>query len=177
MDSIFVCSFILHSQKSAGLPFTPAPRETEADATGNVKTRDRQLKERVYLAVKTDAEGNKSGSRWTLPSAIAQNDETLLATAERAVSEALGKDLTLWCPSNAPMTVNFRVYNKHLPEEFRMNYYGEKIFYYRVQYDSGDVDEGALKADDYAWLTREEMTERVEEERGKHQAKFFHYML
>jgi hypothetical protein len=58
-----------------------------------------------------------------------------------------------------------------------MNYYGEKIFYYRVQYDSGDVDEGALKADDYAWLTREEMTERVEEERGKHQAKFFHYML
>ncbi|KAL7539987.1 hypothetical protein ACHAXR_010655 [Thalassiosira sp. AJA248-18] len=161
----------------AMLPFTPAPRETEADATGDVKTRDRQLKDRVYLTIKTDAEGNKSGPRWTLPSAIASNDETLLATAERAVSESVGKDLALWCPSNAPMTMNFRVYNKNLPEEVRGNYYGEKIFYYRVQYDNGDVDEKALKADDYAWLTREEVVERVTEERGAHQAKFYHYML
>mmetsp|Transcript_5508 Transcript_5508/g.11973 ORF Transcript_5508/g.11973 Transcript_5508/m.11973 type:complete len:385 (+) Transcript_5508:171-1325(+) len=162
----------------AGLPFQIAPRETEADATGNVKTRDRQLKTRVYLAHRTDAEGNKSGPRWTLPSALASNDETLLQTAQRAVSASFGKDLELWCPSNAPMTVNFRVYNKNLPESFREGYYGEKIFYYRVQHDQGDVDESSLgNGEDYAWLTREEMVERVEEERGKHQAKFFHYML
>ena len=43
--------------------------------------------------------------------------------------------------------------------------------------DGGDVDEAAMKADDYAWLTREEVVDRIEEERGKHQAKFFHYML
>lgn len=162
----------------AGLPFKVAPRETEHDVSGNVKTRDRQLKERVYLTMKTDAEGTKSGPRWTLPSAIAQSDETLLETAQRAVSSSVGKDLVLWCPSNAPMTVNFRVYNKNLPEEFRGNYYGEKILYYRVQYDHGDVDESAVKTEeDYAWLTREEIVDRVGEERGKHQAKFFHYML
>mmetsp|Transcript_55947 Transcript_55947/g.118965 ORF Transcript_55947/g.118965 Transcript_55947/m.118965 type:complete len:364 (+) Transcript_55947:82-1173(+) len=162
----------------ANLPFTPAPRETEADATGDVRTRDRQLKTRAYLALRTDAEGNRSGPRWTFPSAVLQQDDTMLETAQRAVSDAVGTDLVLWCPSNAPMTVNFRVYNKNLPEAFRENYYGEKIFYYRVQYDHGDVDEGAVKAgEDYAWLTREEMVERVEGERGKHQAKFFHYML
>lgn len=163
----------------AGLPFTPAPRETEADASGDVKTLDRQLKTRLYLTIKSNTEGNLSGSRWTLPSALAAKDESLLAAAERAVSESVGSDLKLWCPSNAPMAVNMRVYNNKLPESFRENYFGEKIFYYRVQYDNtgGDVDEAALNADDYAWLAREEIVERIEEERGKHQAKFFHYML
>ena len=95
------------------------------------------------------------------------------------MSESVGADLGLWCPSNAPMTVNFREFGPNLPEEFRENYFGEKIYYYRVQWSQGDVDEAAVKknAVDWGWLTREEITERVEEERGKHQAKFFHYML
>ena len=165
---------------SAALPFTPAPRETEADATGNIQTRDRQLKTSVFLGIKTNSEGNKSGPRWTLPSAIPTADETLLQTAQRAVEEVAGKELGLWCPSNAPMTVNFRVYNKNLPEDVRGNYYGEKIFYYRVQHDNGDVNEKTLKkggVEDWGWLAKEEMVERVTEERGEHQAKFFHYML
>lgn len=161
----------------AGLPFTPAPRETEADANGDIKTRDRQLKTSVFLGIKSDAEGNKDGARWTLPSALSQNDETLLETAKRAVSDVVGKDLVLWCPSNAPMAVNFRVYNKNLPEDFRGNYYGEKTLYYRVQHDSGDVDETAVKADDWGWLTNDEIVEKVTEERGKHQATFFKYIL
>eukprot|EP00956_Cyclotella_meneghiniana_P015182 scaffold23035_cov73-Cyclotella_meneghiniana.AAC.8 len=163
----------------AGLPFTPAPRETEHDESGNVKTLDRRLKERVYLTVRA-CEGNKNGPRWTLPSVIPENDETLLQAAQRAVSVAAGDDLVLWCPGNAPMAVNFRQYNKNLPEDFRQNYYGEKILYYRVQHDSGDIDESVcLKngAKDYAWLTREEVVEVVGKERGDHQAKFFHYIL
>jgi len=162
----------------AGLPFTPAPRETEADATGFYQTRDRELKTRVYLAIKSDAEGNRSGPRWTLPSAIVRSDETMLQAAQRAVAECAGKDLELWCPGNAPMTVNYRVYGKNLPEEVKGGFVGEKIFYYRVQHDSGDVDEEQIKAaEDWGWLTRGEIVERVEGERGKHQAKFFHYML
>ena len=165
---------------TAGLPFTPAPRETEADATGNVKTRDRQLKTSVFLGIKSNAEGNTSGSRWTLPSAIPTPDETLLQAAQRAVKDVAGKELSIWCPSNAPMTINFRVYNKNLPEEIKGNYYGEKIFYYRVQYDTGDINEQMLKkanVDDWGWLAKEEMVEKVTEERGAHQAKFFNYML
>ena len=91
-----------------------------------------------------------------------------------------GENLTLWCPGHAPMAVNFRVYSKNMPEEFTQNYYGEKIFYYRVQYDSGDVDENVCLKNgmkDYAWLTREEIVERITEERGANQAKLFHYML
>lgn len=168
------------------MPFTPAPRETEADATGFLQTRNRQLKTSAFLAIKTNAENTLSGeSRWTLPSALADphTDTTLLEVAKRAVSNVAGKELELWCPSNAPMAVNLRVYNKNMPEEFRMNYFGEKIFYYRVQHDRGDVNLEALKkaegggVNDWGWLTKEEIVERVTEERGKHQAKFFHYML
>ena len=133
----------------------------------------------MYLTVKA-CEGNKNGPRWTLPSVIPENDETLLQAAQRAVSVAAGDDLVLWCPGNAPMAINFRQYNKNLSEDFRQNYYGEKILYFRVQHDSGDVDESVcLKngAKDYAWLTREEVVEVVGKERGEHQAKFFHYML
>ena len=96
------------------------------------------------------------------------------------MSNAAGDKLELWCPGNAPMAMNYRVYNKKMSEDLRENYFGEKIFYYRVQWDTGDVDEGAcLKggAEDWAWLTREEVVERVGKERGEHQAKFFHYML
>ena len=171
---------------TAGLPFTPAPRETEADATGFLQTRDRQLKTSVFLAIKTSAEKTLSGmARWTLPSALANTDTdtTLLEVAQRAVSNVAGQELQLWCPSNAPMAVNLRVYNKNMPEEFRMNYFGEKIFYYRVQHDRGDVRLEALKkaegggVEDWGWMTKEEIVEKVTEERGKHQSKFFHYML
>jgi large subunit ribosomal protein L46 len=168
------------SQIIAELPFTPAPRETEHDHSGNVKTLDRQLKTRVYLTVQTDKEGNRDGPRWTLPSVIPTHEETLLQAAQRAVKDAAGETLTLWCPGNAPMAVNFRPYTKNMSEDFTQNYYGEKIFYYRVQYDHGELDEGAYLKNgikDYAWLSKEEMVERVVVERGEHQAKFFKYML
>ncbi|KAL3808247.1 hypothetical protein ACHAXA_006523 [Cyclostephanos tholiformis] len=168
----------------AGLPFTPAPRETEADATGDVRTRNRKLKTSVFLAIRSNVEGNASGPRWTLPSAFAStsDDETLLDTAKRAVVETAGSELKLWCPGNAPMAVNLRVYNNNLPAEFRGDYYGEKVFYYRVQHDSGDVNAETIVrtgggVDDWGWLSKEEIVDRVKGERGKHQAKFFHYML
>ena len=165
---------------SDGLPFTPAPRETEHDHSGNVKTLDRRLKQRLYLTVQSQAEGNLNGPRWTLPSVIPRNDETLLEAARRAVATVVGESLTLYCPGNAPMAVNLRTYTKNMPGDFTENYFGEKIFYYRVQYDQGDLDEGVFEKsgmNDYAWLTKDEIVERMEKERGVHQSKFFHYML
>jgi large subunit ribosomal protein L46 len=199
------------------LPFTPAPRETEADKTGNIHTLDRQLKTSVFLAIQSTNEGTMSNiPRWTLPSAIATStDDTLLAVAQRAVTNVAGPNLKIWCPGNAPMAVNLRVYNPKLPTEFRENYYGERIYYYRVQHDSGDVSNDVILSSsssksseaasiaasskkgkkkkeeevvvveekkgndisDWGWLSKNEIVERVEGERGKHQAKFFHYML
>eukprot|EP00550_Attheya_septentrionalis_P004733 CAMPEP_0198293708 /NCGR_PEP_ID=MMETSP1449-20131203/18513_1 /TAXON_ID=420275 /ORGANISM="Attheya septentrionalis, Strain CCMP2084" /LENGTH=358 /DNA_ID=CAMNT_0043993399 /DNA_START=45 /DNA_END=1118 /DNA_ORIENTATION=- len=136
--------------------FKPAPRETEADATGDVKTTDRQLKTRIYLAVQDATDG------WSVPTADVNESETLLDAAKRAVSETVGTNLSIYCPSNCPMAVDMKVYDK----EKQTEYFGEKIFFFRVQRDEGDVVEADVKAEDYAWLSREEMTERVKEEKG-----------
>lgn len=68
--------------------FTPAPRVTEADETGDVTTLNRRLKTRVYLAV-------KDNDKWTLPATTVKVDETLLDATKRAVADAAGDKLEL----------------------------------------------------------------------------------
>lgn len=171
--------------------FVPGPRETEADATGNVQTLDRQLKTRVYLTVKTDQTNINSSSSsspkylvpsWEFPTTMARTNETLLDGAQRAINEAIGSDsLKLWLPSNAPMGVQLRVYETDEEKNKVANKgcMGEKTFYYRLQYSSGNVLDRDLQNDflDFAWLTREEITKRVEEETNEQTAKFYHYFL
>lgn len=151
--------------------FTPAPRETEADKSGNVKTLDRRLKTRVYLAVK----GSEDNSKWTLPTVDVNDDETLLEATKRAVANAAGDKLELYCPSPCPMAVDMKVYSDE--DQAKYGTFGTKTFFLRVQYDEGDVSEEDNDGSDYAWLDREEMTQRVREEQGEDASKLYHYML
>lgn len=148
--------------------YTPAPRETEADKSGNVKTLDRRLKTRVYLAV-------KDNDKWSLPTVDVKDDETLLDATKRAVSDAAGDGLELYCPSNCPMAVHLQVYSEEDQQKFGT--FGTKTFFLRVQYDEGEVNEEDNDGRDFGWLDREEMTERVREEQGEDASKFYHYML
>jgi large subunit ribosomal protein L46 len=161
------CSAIVWNEALLPEGFKPAPRETEADATGDVKTRERKLKTRVYLAVQDATDG------WSVPTTYVNESETLLDAAKRAVPEAVGTDLKIYCPSNCPMAVDMKVYDK----EEQTEYFGEKIFFFRVQWDDGDVVEADMKAKDYGWLAREEMTERVKAEKGDIASKFYHYFM
>ena len=148
--------------------FTPAPRVTEGDKTGNVRTLNRRLATRVYLAVLED------GS-WVLPTASINEGETLLDATKRAVADIAGDRLELYCPSNCPMAVDLKVYSEE--EQQKHGTYGTKTFFLRVQYDDGDVSEDDVNGREYAWLARDEMAERVKEERGEDASKFYHYLL
>jgi len=151
--------------------FTPAPRVTEADKTGNVKTMDRRLASRVYLAVQRT---EKENTKWGFPSVSVEGEETLLEAAQRAVAQVAGKELELWCGSNSPCAMDMSI----PPEDQRVDgKYGTKTFFMRVQHDEGNVDEETLNGLDYAWLDRSEMVERVLAERGVGPSKFYHYML
>lgn len=158
----------------ASLPegFTPAPRETIADETGDIQTLERKLKTRVYLSVRPD-----DATGWVLPTATLEKDETILDGAKRATSTIAGDKLKMLCLSNCPMAVDMVPYSE---EELKANdgFYGEKIFYMRVQYDEGDVEESKLKNNnDWGWLDRSEMTDRVKAEKGEEAGLFYHYML
>ena len=150
--------------------FIPAPRETEADISGDVQTLDRKLKTRVFLAVQ-----GKSDSDWALPTVQLKEDETLLEAAKRAISEqAGGRNIDLYCPSNCPVAVDLKVF----PEEEREDgFVGVKTFFMRVQHDEGNISTTDMKVNDFAWLDRGEIVERITESQGKSQSKFYSYLL
>lgn len=164
--------------------FTPMPRETEADKSGLLRTLDRRLKTRVYLAVRPDdADG------WTVPTkdlreggSSTQKDETIVDCARRAVGDVVGDgDLKVVYVSNCPMGVTMASYDEMgvAEEEGNEGFFGVKTFYLRVQYDSGALDEERLGkvVGDWGWLERCEMVEKVTEEKGEDLGKFYHYLL
>ena len=173
----------------AALPFTPAPRETEADHSGEVRTTDRCLKDNVYLLVQQREEqkgsgdsdssnNNNSSSKWQFPTvALRYPDETCLEAARRAVAELAGDELRVWCPSGCPWSVELTAY----PPERQQSTgrYGLKNFFMLVQYDEGRVVDGSDngRLQDFAWLDRGEIVERIREQNGERQSRFYHYML
>jgi len=172
--------------------YEPAPRETEADRNGNVRTTNRKLKTSVYLAVlDTDGDDNSTASRWQLPTVdVLEGDgETLLEAARRAVLTKVGSQLEFWCPSNAPVAVDVKKYDDDDDDE-NNKYYGTKTFFLKVQYDEGSVSEQDMSVQDYAWLDRDEVVDRFattvgggrgggddKKDEFNYASKFYRYLL
>ena len=149
------------------LPFTPAPRETEADETGDVKTTERKLKTRLYLAVRED-------DQWQFPTVPLEDDTTLLEAAQQALKVKVGTAFDYWCPSNAPWSVDVQAFPEEKQKETGL--YGVKTFFVKVQLDEpGEIDTKTIQ--DFGWLEREEMVERVQKEQGDTMSRLYHYML
>jgi large subunit ribosomal protein L46 len=181
---------LTQDQLLAGLPFKPAPRETAADLSGDIRTLDRKLKTPVYLFVNNNNKNTKEQAQhWEFPSVILQPDELLLDGAKRALQPFYG--LSYWCPSNAPWAVQMTPFTlqerRHKP-----GLYGRKTFFLLLQYEAGTVPDTF----DYGWLDRGEITQRVSEQQQRRQeeqqqqsnndyddkssrrlAKLYHYML
>jgi hypothetical protein len=170
----FLSPISFHSHYIDLLPegFTPAPRETEADKSGDIQTLNRQLKTRVYLSIRNnDAQG------WHLPTASLKEDETFLDGAKRATEHVAGDELILRCFSNCPMGIDVVEYSDE-EKENNGGFFGEKIFYMRVQHEDGDVKTSKVsKMEDWGWLAREEMVEKVTAEKRDEAALFYKYML
>jgi large subunit ribosomal protein L46 len=157
----------------ASLPFKPAPRETEADASGDVRTTNRKLKTNIFLTVQDHA--NSNNDLWQFPTVDVKENETLLSAAQRAIPEQLGSDIEFWCPSNCPWSVHLTPYTDE--ERKVANLYGIKTFFMKLQYDEGDVSTKEMTIKDFAWLDRQEMADRVNKQQGDHMSKFYYYML
>ena len=156
----------------AALPegFTPAPRETEADASGDVRTTERKLKTSIYLTVQDD------NDEWMLPTVTLQPDETLLEAAKRALADKIGPEVEFWCPSNCPCAVDMVAFPSE-EERTKSGFFGTKTFFMKVVHDEGQVSKRGMKVKDYAWLNRAEITEKMKNEHGDYVAKFYHYLM
>ena len=146
--------------------YTPAARETEADATGDVRTTNRKLKSSIYLAL------NENGT-WQFPTVDLADGETVVDGAVRAMATKIGDQVEFWCPSNAPFAVDMTANDDEGGNGGTV--YGTKTFFVKIQYDEGDVSKASLSADDFAWLDRDEMADRVREAQGDD--RLYAYML
>uniref|UniRef100_K3WJA9 Nudix hydrolase domain-containing protein n=1 Tax=Globisporangium ultimum (strain ATCC 200006 / CBS 805.95 / DAOM BR144) TaxID=431595 RepID=K3WJA9_GLOUD len=139
-----------------GAGFQFAPRETEDDATNNRKSLNRALKGRVFLIVKNTAKDAKFP--WFFPLGEAQSEEKMRDAAVRHVAENVGEDLEVTPVGFAPIGY---VKYEH-PEGHNSEFDGTKVFFYKSQFLTGDVALNAAKAEDYLWVTRDELAEYLD---------------
>ena len=152
-----------------------------------MRTLDRRLKTRVFLTIQ-DTVSTPSGDKemWRLPTVQLrggggekeQQEETLLEGAKRAIREKVGDVLQIYYPSNCPMAVETRVFNKVERKFHGDTYFGIKTFFMVVQYDDGKVTmDDLLNASDFAWLEKSEIVDRIRQEQGDRPSKLYQYLL
>merc|ERR1719223_1228226 len=81
------------------LPFTPAPRITEADETNNRRSMDRRLDDSLFFIVKR----NRGENEWQFPQGKIkiEEDEAFRIASERVIDRAVGK-IDRWFIANRP---------------------------------------------------------------------------
>ena len=166
----------------------PAPRETEADRTGDVTSLRRRLDRRLFLVLGGGAggAGGTSEALEALPSAEVRQGETTRASAERALAEAVPALSPASSSSPAAAVEAYFVGNApagHFGLPGANGGGGGTLFFHRAQLvaaGSGDLLSAADslfrsggggrsgggsgdvgRAKQHAWLTREELAERL----------------
>jgi large subunit ribosomal protein L46 len=139
------------------MPFQPASRTTEADIQNDRKSTERCLDKSLYLIVKRNRETNS----WQFPQGKWNEGETMRQTGERVGDRAVGK-VNRWYISNAPIGHICYAYPPSIQQQRKQ--YGAKVFYYRCQLIAGNVKLETKLYKDFAWVTRDEMGEYVNEE-------------
>jgi large subunit ribosomal protein L46 len=141
--------------------YTPAPIETEADDSGDRRSLNRALRERLYFVMRRTSTANK----YQFPQTLAVSDDVPLREyAEMALKSALPPSVALRTHfiSNSPAAHLAHTYG--LSYQAKTGYYGVKVFFYRAQLISG-VDGTGLAAalgdggTDFCWARDGELKE------------------
>ncbi len=118
-------------------------REGKGDLAGDERSLDRRLTQRVYLLMRT-ADG-----KWGFPQLEWTPPESVRDALAEAVRRTCGEELAVHQMGNAPA-------GHHACADG-----GGSTFYWRMLHVSGGVEVG--DGCDYAWLTRGELAERLEQ--------------
>ncbi|KAG8738974.1 54S ribosomal protein L17 mitochondrial [Ceratobasidium sp. 414] len=122
---------------------TALPREHESDRRGDVKNLNRKGDRNLYLLVKA-AEG------WRLPQGPAEPGATLHITALQELHSECGPDMDTWVVGRHPIGV-------HEPQESGT----DTILFFKAHIFAGQAKPNGRSVKDFAWLTTEEIQERV----------------
>ncbi|CAJ2506038.1 Uu.00g001680.m01.CDS01 [Anthostomella pinea] len=134
---------------------SPMDRITEADKTNDVRRLDRKLDRTLYLVVR------RSDGKWQFPSEDVPTNEHLHETASRALESAAGVNMNTWMVGRVP--VAHLVTPPKFNEDTSMKQQGEKVFFLkgRIMAGQADLKGNKLGLDDFNWLTKEEVKEKL----------------
>ncbi|KAL4225955.1 hypothetical protein ACF0H5_013943 [Mactra antiquata] len=132
--------------------FQLTDRTTDADKNNDSTSLDRKLEKRLFLIVKQKWSPDGK-TYWSFPHIQRQGEESMRETAERALRTYCGEGIKAQFLGNAPVT-----YEKYkLPEGHEE--YGVKLFFFKADYQSGEVVHSTKQIVDHKWVTIEEMAE------------------
>ncbi|KAI0122116.1 39S mitochondrial ribosomal protein L46-domain-containing protein [Daldinia grandis] len=136
----------------------PMDRITEADKANDVRRLDRKLDRTLYLLVRA------SDGKWQFPSEDVPTDEHLHETAVRALKSAAGVNMNTWLVGRVP--VAHLVTQPEFNEDTSLRQRGEKVFFLkgRIMAGQADLKDNKLGLEDFNWLTKEELKEKLPEE-------------
>lgn len=129
---------------------TLTSRKTQADETNDVRSLQRKLERTLFLVIK----GGKAGEQWTLPHSVfsTNSSESLHSAAHASVTDLLGEDMDIWMVTNYPIGI----IEKHLEAA------KGKGYVMRGHIVAGNAVP-KTKDVDYAWLTRDELQNRLQD--------------
>jgi len=136
--------------------FTPAPRITEADDKNILTSTDRKLDQKLLLIVKQKL---GASSHWITPQGVRKEGESMRQAAERVLSSTCGDSVEAKFIGNAPCGFEKYKYNIKNPSPERA--IGAKVFYFKAQLKGGAVIKSSPDVEDFAWLTKEQLSDFV----------------
>lgn len=142
------------SMSDISRPVVPNSRTTEADATNDVKSLERALPRTLHLLIKDSEQG------WKLPAFDLEGETPLHRAAETGLRILGGENINTWTVARSPAAV-LKYKQGQLVDSKEQCDNLTREFVIKSHILSGSFAPEQLE---YAWLTREEIHEKVSEE-------------
>lgn len=131
------------------------------DIANDRRSLERKYDSSLFLVVKR----NREDKAWQFPQGKWLEGETLRGTAERVLERAVGRTKAWW-PSNAPIGHYTYAYPQDMQQSRKA--FGAKVFFYRTQFIAGQMKFETRLYTDYAWISRDEVSEYFDEDTAKY---------
>lgn len=140
------------SKDSLSRPIVPNPRTTDADAQNDTTSLFRKLDRTLYLVTK------QPGQDWRFPAFELRANEALHRAAVRGMLKLGGDNINAWVVSHTPAAVVRSEAGKVVSEASADTL---REFFIKAHVTHGQFAPKPSKNIEFAWLTKEEIADRV----------------
>ncbi|KAF7800261.1 hypothetical protein EIP86_011508 [Pleurotus ostreatoroseus] len=130
-------------------PLVVMPRKSQADITGDLKSLNRKGDRNLYLVIKSKEDGKDV---WKFPHTELVGEEALHEAAKRELRSDYALNMDTWIVGRIPAGL-------YRPPPKGSSY----VFLYKAHILQGQVRPDGKKVLDFAWLTKEEIQNQVDE--------------